>query len=817
LRKINLIDEPNEKDEALIRKRLQKPDQAPSSRQQSYSYQFFHEQVGSLGNPYDITRIPISVLEQMQRDPMIAFGMHFIKLPIIRSNWYIKCERPDIATFIDNSLRRILSTYINQRFQALYFGFAPIVKRFQYEMPTWKYYDPQQEKEVLAWDEGNIKAITWKPFVNLPSNPSNVQPRFKLTTGEFNGIKYEGDSNLVPFGAVIRGDNTQTIDLQHSLWLTNEKESANGSLWGFPRIGYAYRFWWSKWFRWALYDRFFERKSDPPLYIYYPTGGSGDYTENDDGDVQSMKEIALGVGEQARAGGVIALPGNTITGYDDRPTSIREWELGELEVSGDMSHFIESFEYLDVMTLRAIWIAEQALIEGKGGTSSRNVAKEEISLHKEGAGAIADEIDDEINRWVIPDLIAANFPEFKGDCVKITTGFTDSDRQMMREVLQWVGQSDPTALRSLDVKQILERAGMPTISMTEIRRQEKEAERALIESQPPLINPEVNQSGINEEGFYVPAKEQILLAENTEFIISLPKSKHYQDKKIINEGASLKKLWKNSYADIYENFASFISKENFAEEGVFNLADEEKINALVEKLIDKWKYPVNKLNNLFKESEKLSENIINRAGEVELRNAKLDPEWEPDKDALASFLEERGLFFAQAIEQTVKDELRSYLGNAIREGKSRKEIANGVREHFADFPDWKADRLVRSEIRNGYNFATLVAGEQAGIKIVQARDAQLGDTDPDCIERNGKFFKISDALSESAKEHPNGTLEWIYTKRENLSIEYIKEMPGEDLAYFDSDNNIAYLKSDIPLQIEKQFLIQLGDTLKNEL
>src|SRR6266568_9262114 len=44
-----------------------------------------------LGQPFDSTRIPLSKLEQMRRDPMIAFGLYFIKVFLARAPWRIRC------------------------------------------------------------------------------------------------------------------------------------------------------------------------------------------------------------------------------------------------------------------------------------------------------------------------------------------------------------------------------------------------------------------------------------------------------------------------------------------------------------------------------------------------------------------------------------------------------------------------------------------------------------------------------------------------------------------------------------------------------
>lgn len=799
-----------------LKEQLARRETIPSTRHQSYSYQFFQRIVGDLGNPFDLTRIPISVCRQMERDPVLAFALYFIHVPIIRAKWHIECEDAQVAAFIDGALRRILASYIRIRKQAMNYGFVPVVKRFQLDQPNWKYLDPaKSDDELDVWPSDNIDAITWKNFVNLPCDPTIVEPKWNAR-GQFDGIKYQGGANLIPFYAIENSqDGSKTIPLSHALWLTNERESANGSIWGYPRTGYAYRYWWSYWFRWALFDRFFERKADPPYVVYYPVGGSqGDFAGEDIASAESMQKIALSLAESARSGGAIAMPGDVITGFDDRPTTIREWSIEELEVKGDINHFTESFEYLDIMKLRSLWISEFAVTEGQGGTSSRNTMGEQLGFHKEGAGALADEIDDELNKYVIPDLVMANFPNFHGDVRKVTTSFSESDQQTMQQALQWLGQSDSSALRHINVRELLERLGMPMLSHSEIRRQEMEAEKALQETQPDVIEPETGRAGVNEQGFYVQPRQEIYLASDNDFLASLPPSKHYSDRTIRALTRSLRKVWREAYREAYENFATHIETEQERKDRkeTLRFADEEEAR----RIAGGWEFPRKRLDTILEDSQGILRRVIGRAGNVELRSGGFNPDYDPDNENVAAWLDERGLELVRAIDETIREEVRTYLAQAIEAGQSLEEIANGVRNHFADWPDWKADRLVRTEIRNSYNYATLAAGEQAGVRIVQARDALRGPTDEECEERNGQFFTIQEAFGEIAREHPNGTLAWQYTNRENLSIQRVEEIPNDSdaLALFDNETDTIYLRNDIPLEVEQNYLLQLGDTLE---
>ncbi len=806
--KVSLADESlDDATKKAIAREISGREASPSARHQSDAYRYFQEQILESGTPYDVTRIPISVLKQMERDPMISFGLHFIRTPIMRARWYIQADDARVAAFVDQALRPILPSLIFQYSGAWNYGFKPIVKRFCYINPTWTYLDPLRSDDPLpVWDNGRIDAITWKTFVPLPSDPSVVEPRWSAK-GDFAGIDYNGGGLPGAFRFPLAPDQTENegvkkIPLRKSLWFTNEKYTgANGSIYGYPKVGYAFRPWWSSWFRWALYDRFFERKADPPYVVYFPVGDDGDYVQMDSETVSTNKAIALSIAEAARSGGGIAMPGKTITGYEDRPTTIREWEIKELEVKGDMSHFVESFEYLDVMKLRALWVPEQAFLEGKGGTSSRNVASEEIGVHKEGVANEADAFDEHINRYVIPDIVAANFPDYDGECLKITTGFSDADQKTLETILQLVGQGDPGEItQHVNIRDVVDQLGVPLISEEIIRDREKKVQEQIDKLPPPIVPEAGGPAGVTQEGFYIQAPSIITLADDSDFIAALPNTRHYSDKRVLAATRQLKTRWNQSYQDIYEDFAQHIKSNLKLDES------EEKADDIV----NSWKYPRNKLSALLTDTENIVKRVMARAGQLEIERHNLSADWKADNEAIAEYLEDRGAIYVKAVDETVRQELRVFLANALREGLSEDELISQVRQHFVDFPDWKSNRLVRSEIRDAYNFAQLSAGEQGGVKIVQAKDAQHGETDHECEEREGKFFKIGEALAETLREHPNGSLEWIFTDRENLSIDRKDELDDNKLAYFDDESNTIFLSNKLPRQEEVEYLIQLG-------
>ena len=1081
---------------------------APSSRVQTDSYRYFQEsQSAMLGAPYDVSKIPIDVLTQMKFDPMLMFGEHFITMPLLRARWHIESEDAQVAAFIDKALRKIYANYILERSQSHIYGFKPIVKRFQLEMPDWRYKDPaKSDFTIPVWESANVEALTWKHFVGLPSNPNICEPVFNAR-GDFNGIKYtpaastnaDGLSGQFNFTQVKTEDNgTRKIPGHLALWAVNQRHTVDGcsppdelvltnkgyvpiskldseihslaqfssgkilrfnrkngapghkfevgsrqyegdlviittpngvtrvtpnhkltvrwqeeiankyavyimkkigedgenkyrigiakvsrtkakqktsgvihrmlkegadeawivdifdtkkeacffeqkwayqynipdltfavknhileqyehdalwnefkntkkgaasllsdcgrdinyplytkgknpkggrgeftvaacnlfeqmciptdpgagqkaewhnikldreyyeglvyslevppynhyisngnitqnSLWGFPRIGYAYRYWFSYWLRWAMYDRYFERKSDPPYIVYYPNDPlNGEVDANG----VSMKTHALAIGDAAKSGGTIALPGDFSRGWDDRPTGNREWEVKELEIAGDLGHFVESFEYLDKMKIRALLIPDQALMGAGGATSNRNAAEQEIDMFMASEASEMEQIDDEINRYIIPDLVAANFPDRNVTATKVTTGFDDADIQTMMEIIRVVGQSDQNALKAVDFEGILEAIGIPSINHDEIVRREEKIREEIENANPEPIQPVPGeQAGVDEEGFYIQPKEVIKLSERENFAQDFPATKHYQDEEIVGIASRINQDWNSIYNDIYEDIANYLSSQQFSEEtDSINFADDEA-RKLADRILEGWNFGTEKARGIFDRTKNRIREIIERAGRRELQRIRTNPDWQPDTEAVAEYLEERGLLYVKAVSETVKAEVASYLAEQIRQGKTGEEISQGVRDHFNEFPGWKADRLVRSEVRDAYNFATLEAGQQAGIKVVQAKDAQLGDTDAECIERNNQFYSIPQALVETLKEHPFGTLEWkLIPNVESVSEVTVEasDLEGEEIGFFDEETGTIYF-SDEATEFEiSEFRELLGELLFSE-
>jgi len=486
-----------------LRKRLSQ-DRYPSTMTSTQSWVRWQNQENWLGQPFSVTKIPLSKLEQMSRDSMISLGLMYAKIPLVRAPWYIKCSDPKIAAFVDGALRTIYGRFILAYCNSFNFGFSAIIKRFEtVDAVPWTYIDNSgdEPQEKPVWEDSSIKPLIWKEF--LPLNPRNVVPHWNAN-GDFAGIDlfpstvgdFTTGSATYPFEPTP--GRAADIPLDWALWATNEKDSVFGSLWGYPRIGYAYRYWWSYWYRFGLADRAFEKWADPPIIVRHPTDVGLNTETGVDVDYGSE---ALALAEKIRSGANVSLPSDPVTGIDDRITNMRQWEIDTLKTEVNFDALNVAFEYLDVQKLRSILVPEQALIEGKGGSSSRNVAQVFGDLFQEFQAVTMEEIDWCINRYMIPQLVQANFGSNAPKAVKVTTGFDPSDAETMQALLTGIANKGSEKL-PIDIRATLEKLGVPVISVDEQNKQLKKAAEEAAAMQPPPVPAGPGQSRVNKAGLY---------------------------------------------------------------------------------------------------------------------------------------------------------------------------------------------------------------------------------------------------------------------------------------------------------------------------
>jgi len=858
---------PEEK--ATIEKSIKQKEQAPRMEEQSESIVDWRRVRDQLGDPFNRERIPFTKLRQMRIDTMIAFALHYIMVPLIRAPYHFEAfnnqgPNAQVAAFMHEAYKMIHGPYMDQRQGALEFGFQAMSKRFQHKNPGGLFVDTAEENDENkikpTWSEGTIEPIIWKPFIGLI--PEKVDPVWDKD-GNFDGMLYELPQRSAQAGQGFQGASsrgggktkqTLEIDVYHSLWITNEKHKFWGSIYGFPRISYSYPYWWSYWFRWAMADRAFERMAIPPMVAYHPVGSYSDPEEPGSESIPNWT-IALEAARALRSNSIAAVPSTLAsTGLDERGTQLREWEFSFIEPSGRNFELLDkSFGYLDKMKLISMFIPEQALMEGEGGTSSRNVAEQFADIFIQSEGTLQQQVDQEQNQYVFPQIAAVNFPEFMADggiVRKVSHGMSAADQEFVKQLIQLIGQNDPEKL-GVDIKAILEELRTPVLDPV---AQQQERLRAIADAaaaQPPtgptaVPGLSIAQAGTNNVplpstgasnggsvpnatngagnlGFseppnlYIQHEPPIFLDDNSDFISGLPPTKHYADEAIKALAIQMRLAWKNHLASLYTSFATYMATQPDLE-----FADKTKIGIsltrakdIATELLKHWEFATSKLESITTASRNALDRIVKR--QVRQEALRLNTEVELPEDAFNNWIESQTGRLIKSVHGTVRDQLHDYLVGAIRDGKTMGEMSQGIREHFDEFPDWKTTQIARSETRDAVNAATLLTAQAVGARYVAARDAQLpGPTDKECEDRDGKLYTVREAWAQIGPKHthPNDTLELEIVPRANLVFEDVEIMPEDApegaLAFFDSDNSrIVFLSDGVDDDQRAQYAIEV--------
>jgi hypothetical protein len=830
----------------------------PSVRQQTQAevlnLVLLYRELG--GNPFSVRRLPFSIMRDMSADPTIAFALYYTETPLINATWSVACEDAQIAAAVDAAFRPINTDFKIKSCNKLRMGYQPLVKRWKLGKLDGKYRDKNSDKpdeDLLVWPSKNVDALLWKNVLALP--PENCLPRWN-EMGNFNGFMY----SPVPIPNPMMLGVAQTygpqilsgypIPLERSMWLVNERSQNFGSLYGQPRLRRAYRYWWSFWYRWALADRSYENKADPAKQIYYPTNVADalDVNRPESETAYSLQQKAIQTGNNARSGSTVAFPGDFMVDEEGKTTNQRQWELKYLEGGENFNQLEQCFATLQSYMLRAMFLPEQAFIDATSAaqtSSQRYIAAQQGEIYQEAQQLLANEDDEYVNKYMIPEFIAANFPDKAGiPCRKETRKIRNPE--FIKQLITIAGQKNPENL-GVDIRALLEEEGVPTNSEAQQKIIDEKHKAEQDNSKPPITastkkegvagyNAGVEKTETGEHVYFQPGGEIYLGADSItvpgaeakNFLEKLPKIPAYQDATVRTAAVQMRKFLRDRYQNQITSFVNQIRNKT-----VLKLAQPEEVQPSKPGLgkgaakiaaagaIAAW--GVDQAKSLPPANLRLREilsRIAGAAGRRELKLAQLDPEiFNPSvvEDWINSYVEENlGL-----MDQTVQEEFKIFLENQLTENSHPDVVAQAIEDHFAEMPDTHTLRVVRAQTRDAYNQGMLQAAEDAGISQVMAHDASSGtnlNTDKRCILRNAKVFDIKTARKESQDTHPNCTLWFSYLNTSNLSVKVTDEIPDRlelsdnMMAAYDEQTETLFIKPTAKSSEEK-YLLTLGERL----
>lgn len=834
---------------------------APSVRQQTQSeiinMALFAQR---FGNPFSTRRIPFSVLREMLTDPMIAMGLFYTKTPLIRADWSIQSPDAQLAAAVDEALRPVASWTTIKQCGSLGFGYQPMVKQFKLGQLRSVYRDPHSddpEADRPTWTSENVEPLLWDKPLSLA--PENCLPQWD-DRGNFNGFTYSliPLPNPIQVGAVqIYGEQEipgYRIPLEWAMWSVNEQEEQFGSIYGSPRISRAYKYFWSYWFRWALADRSFENKADPAKIVYYPTTMPEGIDPNDpsilEPTMENVQARALAIGQQARSGATLAMPNDLMQDQDGKNINQREWEIKYLEGGENFDLLDQTFSHLDLLKVRAMFLPESIFMSsrtsGSGGSGTSKNVSTPIQVFEESQQLLADEHDSEINDGMIPQFIAANFPEKIGTpCRKITRGFGAADTEIVKQLIQLIGQTKGVVM-PVDLRELLRQANIPLLTQQQQKMMEDKVAKEAEAMQPPVAPPEkVGMQGYNSGvqktplgNVYVqpPQRIDLSLSETTDYLKTLPETPQFKDATVQAMSVKVRKIFFDRYKAQVKTFIEHLKDHTPMQLSLANEPPEELpstpeaeqnmppgllpaiAGATATAIVGAWfaLQPADKTNAMLKD---IVGKIVLRSGKRELHLAHLDPDMY-DVTATQDWIDKYAAGSLTAIDSTIQKEMITFLTDELVKTTDSDKIVAAAKEHFEETPRTHADRAARATTRDSYNFGMLAAGKDAGVSQVQAHDASDGDnpdTDPKCVERNGKVMSIEEALEET--EHPNGTLHWSYLTTSEFSIEQVDVWPEHLVvpegmqAAFDDDTETLYVASGSTQEQVGTYALSVGAAL----
>lgn len=339
---------------------------------------------------YNPDTIDVTVYELMRKDPQLSAGLAMVKLPIIALPWRIECDDEDIARFCENTLSRVWKSLIKTMLTAVDFGFAAHEKVWKRENITVqsikKSGDENKSKKKTHY---NGDAVFYKEF--KPLYPSSVILNFDRDV--FKGIEQTSVSG-------ISDGKPPEIDARKSFIFTNDKEF--GNMFGRSRLKSAYKLWYWKELMYQFMLQYYERRGSPPVIVIAPPGQSQDSS----GTIKDNLELALDLGSSLINHSVGALP------YEESASGRENmWQIDYMLDDRRGTMFIEAINHLDAKCFLALWVPER-LGENKtsGSFAETNVIVDLFLLSEK---ALIAEVEDHVNKYILPQLIDFNFPKSK--------------------------------------------------------------------------------------------------------------------------------------------------------------------------------------------------------------------------------------------------------------------------------------------------------------------------------------------------------------------------------------------------------------------
>lgn len=740
-------------------------------------------------DPQDPTNVTFPFLRRMRRDHMVSMGLHFITMDSLSAPWWIDGDDARVQAYADKLIRPIYGELVQIIMRFLWSGYSPGARNFQAVRPNWTYFEDGVSKKV--WDNGAVDAIIYKDLTPLQPEAAQVS----YANGNFNGIQYDARYGVAS-SFIINGKATPSIDKLHSFWATHDKIGEDGSPYGFPRIAHcAPIFWMYRWI-WDLVGRGFENSFDPGPLVRFPSEDAA--TLDGNGVREHPVDRALRIGSRRRSGSTIAFPSDTYRDYQDKPTSTYKWSIEYPEMRTDFSSVMEFIGYLEAAKLNALFMPEQSLKEGTGGSSSRNVAKEFGDQRSSSQNVLMGQVHKFIVDVFIRPVIAMVFPLYEGELELKTIGAGSAANDLLRQVFQLVGQQD-FARFGIDMRRLAEANQFPMLDPSEQQKELDKREQAAAKIASASTTPEVKptqgrRSLVTQSGFgettYHQLGGHISLSQDGDFVAGLPRVDAFSDPTVVAHARELRGAIERLLRWSYNDFAMAISKRRDM------LSDGD-----AEAAVRAWLPDLDKVETYAQQIRRALGKVHTRSTSQALRTSMSHA---PLGDA-TDMLDVRTMDIVARAMQMAREEMCDVVLTALDDDQDAKEIAATVRSSSNMAASSAASLLARVDVQRVFNESLLVAGEAGDVKFVQVVDECHGD-------RHGKIVSLETARRYDI-EQPRCTMTIRLLPRAPDDLIIRREMlEGDNGAMYDEDSETILVAPSVSQDDEAKFMIALADS-----
>lgn len=229
--------------------------------------------------------------------------------------------------------------------------------------------------------------------------------------------------------------------------------------------------------------------------------------------------------------------------------------------------------------------------------------------------------------------------------------------------------------------------------------------------------------------------------------------------------------------DIIEKRVQFITSQIRERKPQYKKLIQKIITTIIDKLINQGSKSIkkDKIDDLLRVTLEDSEEVIavvaatNKdvlstamafGGKQALNQLDLEIEFDLENPAAVSFLEQHALDDAKSITSTLKDEAVQRIKEGVENGKPVDDIASSLREFVDNQDDWRAERIARTEVINGYAQGSLQGYKQSN--VVSGKQWLTADddlVDEECSQNAADGIISLDASFSSGDDappvHPN--------------------------------------------------------------